>query len=182
LASQRITVAKIGGLAADVALQRLRAWSAARQTDNPNEWSPAQWPEEVRQHADDFADQLRAHAFAPPVVHFIEWVDMWSMGDLFGLRLTPSDGPMPLVVYADRYEIFGYNLPDGGRLAQHLATAGAQQWEEMDWFIGRLLEALDAWQKLVERAMIIVLRKVLDASVLDEEVVASLKRVPDWLS
>jgi hypothetical protein len=182
LASQRITVAKIGGVAADVALRRLQAWSAARQANDPNEWSPEQWPRQVRAEADDFADQLRAHGYTPPVVHNVEWADLWSMGDLFGRWLTPPDGPAPFVVHADQYEIFAYGLPDGGRLARHLAAAGPQQREETDWFIRRLREAIGAWQKLVERAALVVLRRVVGSSALDEEVTASLRRTPDWLS
>jgi hypothetical protein len=182
VASQRITVAKIGGVAADELLQRFRAWFAARQTDDPNEWSSEQWPQGVRKQADDFADRLRAHALALPVVHFIEWADMWSSGDLFGRWLTPPKGVKPLAVYADRFELFAYELPDGGSLSQRLASLGPQQWEESNWFAGRLREALDSWHELVERAVIVVLRQVVQGSVLDEEVNASLKCVPDWLS
>jgi hypothetical protein len=182
VASQRITVAKIGGVSADVVEQRLREWSAARRTDEPDEWSSEQWPEDVRKQADDFADRLRAHALAPPVVHYVEWSDMWSGGDLFGRWLKPSDNLMPLAVYANQYEIFGYALPDGGGLSRHLAAPGPQQWEVSDWFVGRLREAVGAWQELVERAVVIVLRQVVQGSVLDEEVTASLKCLPDWLS
>ena len=124
MASQRITIAKIGGAGAYVAIQHLREWSEARQTDNPNRGSPEQWPQHLRNKADAFADQLRAHAFDLPVIHFIEWADMWSMGDLFERWLTPPDGPMPFVVYANQYEMFAYSLPDGGRLARYLAAFG----------------------------------------------------------
>jgi len=182
VASQRITIAKIGGVSADAVLRRLREWSAARQIDEPDEWSSEQWPQDVRKQADDFADRVRANAFAPPVVHYVEWVDMWSMGDLFGRWLTPSDNLMPLAVYANQYEIFGYALPDGGSLSRRLASSGPQQREESDWFVGRLREAVGAWQELIERAVVIVLRRVVQGSISDEEVTASLKCVPDWLS
>ena len=55
-------------------------------------------------------------AFAPPVVYFVEWVDMWSMGDLFHHWLTLPDGPKAMVVYTDTYEIFAYGLPDEDKL------------------------------------------------------------------
>src|SRR6185295_13904840 len=93
LASQRITIAKLAGASGDIAGERLSAWSAVRNTDSPNSWSPEQWPEEIRQKADDFAERLRAHGFALPVCHFVEWADMWSMGDLFSRWLTPPNGP-----------------------------------------------------------------------------------------
>ena len=182
MASQRITIAKVGGVTADLIEQRLREWSAARQTDNPNLWSSEQWPQHVRRQADDFAERLRAHAFTPPVVHFVEWADTWSMGDLFGRWLTPPDGSMPLAVHADRFEIFAHALPDGGHLSQHLASSGPQQFVESDWFVGRLREAVGAWRGLVDRAVVIVLRQVVAGSVLDEEITESLMSVPDWLS
>lgn len=182
LALQRITIAKLGGVGADVALERMQGWSAARRTDDPSLWSTEQWPDHVREQADDFADQLRENAFVPPVVHFVEWADMWSMGDLFSRWLTPPNGPGPLALYANRYQIFAYGLPDQRRLAQFLANAGPQQWTETDWFIGRLREAIMAWHELVERAVLVVLRYVVDGSASDEEVTASLRVNPAWLS
>lgn len=182
MASQRITVAKVGGVAAQIIVERLREWSSARQISSSDEWSPEQWPQHVRERADDFADQLRAHAFSLPVVHFIEWVDMWSVGDLFARWLTPPDGPIPFVLYANRYQVFAYILPDGGRLAQHLAAAGPQQSAEANWFVSRLREVVEAWQELVAPAVVVVVRNVLGSTVLDEEITASLRRTPEWLS
>jgi hypothetical protein len=127
-------------------------------------------------------EQLRAHAFKPPVVHFIEWVDMWSMGELFSLWLTPPDGPLPWIVCANQFDVYAYGLPDGGRLVQHLAGAGPQQFQESDWFVWRLHEAVEAWEGLVDRAAIVVLRHTFGASVHDDEVVAALSERPAWLS
>jgi hypothetical protein len=182
VASQRITIAKLAGLSGDIALQRLSAWSAARNADDPNPWSSEQWPIHVREQADEFAERLREHGFALPICHFVEWADMWSMGDLFARWLTPPNCPRPIGVHANRFEVFAYSLPDDGRLANYLATAGPQQFTETDWFIARLLEAVSAWEKLVPSATLVVLRKVVDGSALDEEVVASLKKIPQWLS
>jgi hypothetical protein len=182
LPAQRITVAKVGGLAADVLARRLREWSAARLTSDPNEWSSDQWPGPVRHAADRFADHLRAHAPAPPVGYWVEWVDLWSMGDTCARWLTPPDGPMPLVVYADRVQLYAYSLPDAGRLAQHLAEAGPQQFPESDWLVGRLREAIGAWEGLVARSVLVLLRQVVGEAVTDEQLLASLEHVPEWLS
>jgi hypothetical protein len=182
LASQRITIAKLAGVSGDIALQRLGDWSSARNVANPNLWSPEQWPAHVRAEADDFAERLRANGFALPVCHFVEWADMWSMGDLFSRWLTPPDCPRPMGVHADRFEIFGYALPDGGRLADYLAAAGPQQFTETDWFIARLLEVVSAWDKLVGNATLLVLRSVVGGTALDEEVTASLQTRAQWLS
>jgi hypothetical protein len=45
-----------------------------------------------------------------------------------------------------------------------------------------LQEAVCAWEKLVPSATLVVLRKVVDGSALDEEVAASLKTRAPWLS
>lgn len=181
MATQRITIAKVGGQAADRILQRLGEWAKARQTSEPLEWSAEQWPSNVRCQADAFADRLRAHSDSPPIVHFVEWIDLWSMGDLFPRWLTPPDGPGPLIIHADRFEVYGYGLPDGGRLGRHLASAGSQQFEEYDGFVSRLKESVGAWQGLVDRAALIVLREVIGGLVTDDEIRASLASVPDWL-
>ncbi|MDG3007023.1 hypothetical protein [Paludisphaera mucosa] len=181
MATQRITIAKVGGIAADVILRRLQGWAAARQTAEPEEWSNDQWPSSVRVQVDAFADRLRANSLFPPVVHFIEWSDLWSMGDLFGRWLTPPGGPPPFVIHADRFELYGYSLPDGGRLGRHLTAAGPQQFDEYDQFVDRLHEALTASQELTEQAVIIVLREVVGSLQTDDDLLASLSIVPAWL-
>jgi hypothetical protein len=167
MAAQRFTIAKLGGAAGEALLGRLSKWAATP---------------DVRGKTGRLAGQLRANAFTPPVLHFVEWVDLWSMSDLIERWLTPPDCAPPLVVYWDQFELYGYRLPDGGRLARHLAGAGPQQFVESDWFVARLREAVKAWQELVEQAAVVVLREVVDVSVADEEVIASLADVPPWLT
>ncbi len=181
MASQRITIAKVGGMAADVLGQRLRHWAAARRVALADEWSNDQWPPSVRAEVDLFADQLRAHGCFLPVVHFIEWSDLWSMGDISTRWLTPPGGSPPIVVFGDRYEIHAYALPDGGRLAQSL-TDSPQEFPEYDWFVTRLREAIEAWKTELEQSLIIVLRQVVGWLVTDEELLASLSIVPAWIS
>jgi hypothetical protein len=181
LASQRITIAKLAGASADGALHRLGNWTAARLVDDPSLWSSEQWPDQVRLEVDDFAEQLRAHGLTLPVVYFTEWSDLWSMGDLFQRWLMPPGGPPPTRVHGNQFEVFAYGLPDGGRLADYLAAKEPQQWAESNWYIGRLREAVEAWQDLVQRAALVVLRYVVDASTADEQVEASLHATPDWL-
>lgn len=182
VASQRITIAKLAGVSGDIAFERLFAWSAARKVDNPSLWSPEQWPDDVRQQADDFAERLRLHGLALPVCYFVEWADMWSTGDLFPRWLTPPDSLRPTCVHANRFEVFAYVLPDGGRLADSLASASPQQFAETDRFVVRLQEAVSAWEKLAPHATLVVLRHVVGSSALDEEVEASLQTRPAWLS
>ncbi|WP_435009118.1 hypothetical protein P12x_000368 [Tundrisphaera lichenicola] len=181
MASQRITIVKLGGLASEVALLHLRDWSRARQASDPEEWSADQWPPDVRKQADAFADRLRSHATDPPIIHFVEWADLWSMGDLFDRWMTPPGAAGPITVHADRFEIRGYRLPDDGRLGRHLSTPASHFAEEANQFVIRLHEAVEAWQDLVDRAALVVLREVVGGLVMDEELVSSLELVPDWL-
>lgn len=182
MATQRITVAKIGGIAADVVLQRLRVWAAARGEVDPDVWFGDPSSRSVRVQADAFADRLRANSLAPPVIYFVEWADLWSMGDLISGWLMPPVGTVPIAIYADRFEVYGYDLPDGGHLGRRLSTAGPQQFKEYDQFVGRLHEAVGAWQDFAERAVLIVLREVVGGLVTDEELIDSLSHVPEWLT
>jgi hypothetical protein len=177
-----VTIAKIGGAAGDFVLDRLRDWAAQRTTSDPLEWSSDQWPSHIREQADDFATRLRLHAAIPPVVHFIEWADLWSMGDIYPRSLTPPDGPEPLLIYGNNYEIYGYRLPDGGRLARHLKAARRLQSQEYTRYVNRLKDAIEDWGTLVDRSGLIILRNVVGGLVEDRDVTASLSHVPVWLS
>jgi hypothetical protein len=181
VASQRLTIAKLAGLSGELAFERLTAWAAARNANDPDEWSPEQWPESVRRQVDEFAEQLRAHGLELPVCYFAEWSDLWSMGDVFIRGLSPANSPPPIMLLGDRYEILAYALPDEGRLSRHLASAGPQQFREYDSYVSRLREALDAWNSVVPQSTLIVLRHVVGGLVEDHEVTESLKMRPDWL-
>jgi hypothetical protein len=64
---------------------------------------------------------------------------------------------------------------------QFLMTAGPQQWQEEDWFVACLRETVEAWKDCVDQAAVLVLRHVVWASALDDEIKESLQRAPDWL-
>lgn len=181
MASQRLTIAKLAGLSGELAFERLATWAAARNADNLDEWSPEQWPEAVRRNADEFAEQLRAHGLELPVCYFAEWSDLWSMGDVFLRGLSPVNSPPPIRLLGSRYEILAYALPDDGRLARHLASAGPQQFSEYDAYFARLQESLNAWNAIVPRSTLIVLRYVVGGLVEDHDVSESLIVRPDWL-
>jgi hypothetical protein len=67
---------------------------------------------------------------------------------------------------------------------QTLAWAGqcGGQLPEQRWLAGRLREAAEGWGTVAERRVVVVVREVLGASTTDEELNASLRGVPDWLS
>ena len=141
MATQVISVLKVAGSAGEWAWGQLQDWAAARQADGAGTWAAEQWPPEVRREADRLADRLRSHATAPPIVHFVEWADSWSMGDTVVRWLTPKRGPAAVRVYGDRYELFGYFLPDDGVLVGHLVDDGPHQHTEGEWLVRRLREA-----------------------------------------
>jgi hypothetical protein len=95
--------------------------------------------------------------------------------------LSPANSPPPIRLHGDRYEILAHALPDEGRLARHLATAGPQQFREYDSYICRLRESLDAWNSVVPQSTLIVLRYVVGGLVEDHDVTESLTIRPDWL-
>ena len=181
MASQRITVAKVGGRASKVVVGQLSKWARARSTDVRDEWSSDQWPVTIRIQVDTFADRLRAAGYALPVIYFVEWSDLWSMGDLFPRWLTPDGGPGPIIAHGDRFEIFGYPVPDGDRLRRHLSQAGQQQFPEYDDNVNRLQRALETRENLTDQAVILVLREVFGGLVTDEELAESIARIPTWL-
>lgn len=180
MASQRISVAKIGGVAAEAVRKRFDRWSAACNTADQHEWALEKWPLSVRCEIDAFADQLRTYAYAPPVVYFAEWSDLWSMWDVFQNCFSlKSEGCRP-PVFGDRYELWCYALPDEGRLRDRLAQL-KPEWPESQLLVQRLNEALTAWGDLVEQVAIVLCREVVGGLVTDDELVEALQQLPRWL-
>src|SRR5262245_28414533 len=89
MATQRFTILKVVGEAGRIIAECLREWAAARHPKRKNEFSADQWPKKVREKADRLASELKANSSLPPVVHFVEWIDCWSMGDLINRWLVP---------------------------------------------------------------------------------------------
>ena len=164
--TQRITLAKIGGVAAAHVERRFATWLALRQGDD--------WPALARQEFDQFAEALRANAAFPPIVYFSEWIDMWSGGDL----VPTLRRPLKLGIRGDRYEACCHRVPVklGG------LTSAPQKAQEATWLIARVDEANAAWSDLVDDSVIVILREVLAPLVEDEELESSLGMVPSWLS
>jgi hypothetical protein len=188
MASQRITIAKIGGASAAAVISQFRDWSAARNVDDPTEWRYDQWPTSVRRDIDAFASALRSNGHEPPVIYFSEHIDLWSMGDVFDRWLSPDDGDQPIQLHADRFQLWCYPLPDDESLASHLQRSTRlkrireRNPQEDRWFTMNLLEATLAWDGMVDPTAIIVLREVLGGLVMDSELEESLNDVPPWIA
>ena len=193
--SQYFTIVKIGGEAADAAWERFRRWHGARVTDRDSpegsllaakplfpdtdcsdgdEWQPEQWPDQVRKEVDQFADNLRDNAHQPPILFFAEFVDLWSMHPAATLRLD--------LVMGNRYDIMCIKLPLSEKRAGDLKKSRRYgQWDEDRFFAATVLAAATAWGKLVEKSILIVLRRAVGGLVTDEEIMDSLNTTPDWL-
>lgn len=182
MASQRVTLLKIGGAAGEVISRQFETWAAAKTTSYDEDgWGDDQWPAEMRQQADQLVNQLRANSTSPPIVYFIEWIDHWSMGDRFEMWFSSRKQKNLLTIDGYQYQIHGYRLPDKGRLRKRLKKSGKQQFPEYDWLIARLNEAALAWDGVVEDSILVLVREVLGGMILNEETEAALPMMPSWL-
>ena len=188
MATQRITIAKIGGDAGMAVISQFREWSDARTIDDPTEWRPDQWPLSHRREMDAFAIALRANDHKPPVIFFSEYIDLWSMGDLFTRWFPGNDDHSLIQLHSDRYELWCYPLPDDGMLADHLRSLTSHKRfrdrdsQEDRWFTLNLLEATLAWHAIVNAGAIVLLREVVGGLVEDSEIEESLTDIPEWIT
>jgi hypothetical protein len=113
---------------------------------------------------------------------FAEYVDLWSMGDLFRRYLAPPEGEGLVEICSGSLELACYPVLDQRGLLSRLRDSHERcSAEEERLFCVTLIEAVRSWELLVETATLISLRQVLDASVTDEEVIASMASSPGWL-
>jgi hypothetical protein len=173
MATQRVSLAKIGGAAAAHIAQRFQLWSQARQGDD--------FPAQVQVDVDAFAETLREHSAKLPILYFSEWIDMWSMGDLLpelGARLPGGGNTKACTVSGRRYEACCHAPP----IRFQTATIDGEPPQESMWLKPRLEEAQNAWAEVVTDWVIVILREPLGGSVADSEVAESLESVPSWLT
>ena len=153
MATQRLTVATLAGLAADAAGDQFRAWR-----DSPDPGA-----------VDRFCLALRDSALSLPVVYFAEWVDRWLMGDT-----VPGPG-------ACEGRIFQAACLTPEQAVEWAERCG-RQFQEYEWFAARLREASAGWGTVADLYAVVVVREVVGPSTTDDEVRASLGSVPDWLT
>ena len=70
----------------------------------------------------------------------------------------------------------------GDRLMDRLSQARKFQWQEQEWFVTRLREAVKAWDEMLDRSLIVVLREVIDGLATDDELLEALGEMPSWLA
>jgi hypothetical protein len=161
MATQRLTIATIAGVAGEFVLDRFREWQALH--------SAGKWSRELRSAVDQFHDRVKENQAVPPVIYFAEWIDHWSMGD----KILGQGA-----VSGSRFEVWCGSLDEASKWAESCGD----QFQEDQWLRARLREAADAWQLLASAGKIVIFREVLDGSITDERIQTSLDDVPDWLT
>jgi hypothetical protein len=161
MATQRLTIATIAGVAGEFVLSRFREWQALH--------SAGKWLREHGSAVDRFHDRVKENQAIPPVIYFAEWIDHWSMGDKV---------PGPGAASGSRVEVWCGSLDE----VRKRADSCGDQFQEDRWLRARLREAADAWQSLVGGGTMVIFREVLEGSVTDEQIQVSLHEVPDWLT
>jgi hypothetical protein len=180
LASQQLTIVKLGGRAAETALDRFRYWAGRRTSNDRHDWRPDQWPAEIRSNADAWFEELRQNSLLPPVLFFAEYVDLWSYCP--PARFIGELDDEMLCIIADRYEGFCTRLPLKPNVAECLKeTRRRGQYREDRLFAWLTMHAAQEWNGLVEGGALVFLRQIIRGSVEDHEVVESLSVVPDWM-
>jgi hypothetical protein len=159
MASQRVTILKIGGLAGTRVWQKLTT-----EMDVTN-----------------VANRLLAHRGQFPVCYDVQWHDHHSMFDVFARWMQPPGIPQTVHREVSSGEVYAYRLPDEGRLLAHLTSADPDECDETRWYITHLRQAVEAWSHLVPQATLVVIRSVTDGGWSEEEVLASLEERPEWL-
>ena len=188
MATQRVTVLKIGGAGATRIIDAFGRFRSRQKKDRDPEAliSSDHWTAACRRRMDALAQTLRTRGGEPPVVFFAEYVDMWSAPAGPGLIL-PVWERHAVQLYSGDYVLECYELPDRGRLQVDLTRALRRKAirerdpQEDRWALVILQEALSAWQPLVKDAALVWLRQAVAPTVTDEQLALSLREVPKWL-
>lgn len=175
MATQRVLIIATAGILAERIWSDLRRWSDARTTDSIDEWSPEQWPSEIRREADVFVERIVRSGLFPPILYRSEHVDCWSMGDVFTDGMTKPGSRACLQLLTRDHEIYA-NRFDATEEVVPNRNAGSETVQLYD----RIDEAVHAWSEICERRLIVLVRSVLGGLWTDEEVKASLTTIPGW--
>src|SRR4051794_29041728 len=97
MAIQRVTIAKISGVAGQRIFDRVCAWVPMEAQADKDE---ARRPE-LMQQVTNFVEAFRSNAKGPPVLYFAEYMDQWSvafsllslLGDSCSFTKVSSGGP-----------------------------------------------------------------------------------------
>jgi hypothetical protein len=155
VATQRLFIATVAGDAAIEIARRFSFWRRTEETNDPLA-------------VDRLCLALRENSSSLPIIYFAEWVDHWLMGNLV---------PGPSAVIGQRFQATCLTASE----AVEFANRCGKQFDEQGWLSRRLGEAAVAYQPATDR-VIVIAREVLGASSTNDEVEASLTRIPEWLA
>jgi hypothetical protein len=182
-----MTIAKIGGAAGFAALSALYGLHCSLEAErvrSPRGAKRARNEEGLSR----FMASLRANSSIPPVIFFAEYIDSWSMGDVFDRCFPRRRIPNIVRLSRDELELVGYRLPDAGALQRNasriLRTKAVREpaGQEKRWFLSTLLHAVDAWDDLVPDGALVVFREILGGLLEDTEIAKASETVPQWIT
>ncbi len=160
---------------AETIWEQICDWSEARTVTTTSEWSPEDWPMETRLEIDVFLDTLMREGFEPPILYRSEYVDCWSMGDVFWNAMEKANPNGGRQLQTGQHEIIA-NWVDSRKRIEPLADANF----ETVRLYRHINDAAGAWGDLAERRLIVLVRTMLRGLWTDHEVAQALKTVPSW--
>jgi hypothetical protein len=180
--NQRVTVALIAGASGKAVQKLVRRWKNQRLPDaaDSKSWiSPINVQREVRA----FTRTLHRHAEYPPVLFYRQYVDQWSMGDVFDLV---DRGPFATAVQLGDSELYAYSLPDRGTLSKQFGAARRPSAKsigrtEKIWFIDAIRDAIRTSQARKYTSILIVVREVVGGLIDEHDVSTAMADTVDWL-
>lgn len=175
MASQRVLLFTIAGDFADAVWDDIRRWSDARVAVVNDEWSPDDWPDEIKHAIDDFVSRLETSGYSPPVLYRSEHVDCWSTGDVFETALVKGHPDDCRRLFTASHEIIATRV----RYSEQIIPDRDSP-DETVWLYTHINEAVAAWSAFAENTLVLIVRTVLGASWKDEEITRSLSGMPAW--
>jgi hypothetical protein len=177
MASQRVLLVAIGGDLATAIWQDICRWNDARATEAEDEWAPEDWSLDIRREVDRFVAKMHRSAFTPPVLYRAEYVDTWSMGDVFETALVKKHRDYSRRLYTNDHEIVATWVGH----SEHIIPDD-EATDETRWLYNRVNEAMDAWSDFAERRLLVLVRSGLGGLWADDEVKCALQGVPEWFA
>jgi hypothetical protein len=177
MASQLITVFVHGGLNAQNILQRTAVWSAEAVYDATQECNT--WPESSQIAADQFISQLLQSATDQATLYYSQWLDYWSMGDVFQY-LTPHHEIPQFTIDTKRYELYQVRLPDAELKQAIHKELPRHATPETRRFVWQIQQALESWEHLCPTAVLLVIRQITGGMLDDTEIQSALSQGSTW--
>lgn len=165
----------IAGDFASAVWDDIRRWSDARVAIINDEWSPDDWPDEIKLAVDDFVSRLSASGYLPPVLYRSKHVDYWSMGDVFAAALVKEHPDCCRRLLTASHEIIATRV----RYSEQIIPDRDSP-DETIWLYARINEANAAWNAFAEDRLVLMVRTVLGPTWKDEDVIQSLRGIPGW--